>query len=163
MSPPEPSDNAEPSDDAEPSGHAPRPVAGAPRAEYVAALFAAVSWGAVVFAVDGVLAVALDRDPIPRGVSPYYGLLALAVAGLLVWVALARSTLARSPVLPAIVAAAAVYLLLVASGFVDSLRLATVQATSPFALVAAATAAVAVIAFWAGMRAWRRHSQRPTP
>ncbi|MBI5161272.1 MAG: hypothetical protein HY996_07655 [Micrococcales bacterium] len=157
MSPPELSDDAGRSD--QPL----HPDADAPRAEYVAALFAAVSWGAVVFAADGILAIVLDRDPIPGGVSPYYGLLALAVAGVLVWISLARSTLSSSPVLPAVVASASVYLLLVASGFVDSLRLATVQATSPFALVAAATAAVAVIAFWAGMRAWRRQAAPPTP
>lgn len=128
----------------------------APRAEYLVALFVAIGWGAVVFAADGVLALTADREPIPAGVSPYYGLLALAAGGVVVWIALARVPLRPTPLPSALVAAAGVYLVLVASGFAGGLRLAVAQAASPFSLIAVAATAIGVIAFWAGMRAWRR-------
>ena len=41
-----------------------------PRPERLIALFVTVLWAAIVFAVDGVLAVLLDRDPIQSDVGP---------------------------------------------------------------------------------------------
>ncbi len=132
----------------------PSPAAGR-RPEYLIALFVAVGWAAVVFAVFGLMAVAFDREPVPSGVSPYYGLLALAVAGVVVWLAVARGAVAPGPWLPALTAAAGVYLVLVLSGGVDGFRLAASQATSPFVVVAAVLAAVAVVTARAGIRSWR--------
>ena len=126
------------------------------RPAYLVALFVAVTWAAVVFAVDGLIAVGADRDPVPSGVSPYYGLIATAVAGVVVWITAARAPLAPTPVLPALVAGAAVYLVLVASGLTSGLRLVSVQATSPFTLCAATGAALAVVGTWFGMRSQRR-------
>lgn len=140
-------------------------MAGAPehRAAPLVALFVTVGWASVVFAVDGLLAVLIDRDPVPSGVSPYYGLAATAFAGVVVWIVCARAPLAPSPVLPALTAGAGAYLALVASGLVVGLRLATVQATSPFTLCAVGGAVVAVASTWLGMRAWRARGRRPPP
>ena len=126
-----------------------------PRPEPVVALFVAVTWAAVVFAVDGLLSVLMNRDPIPAHVSPYYGLAAMALAGIVVWIALTVSAAATTPWLGAATAAAAVYLLLVASALPVGLRLIAVQAVSPFVACAAVTAAIAVIGMWAGVRRWR--------
>ena len=126
-----------------------------PRPEPVVALFVAVTWAAVVFAVDGLLSVLLNRDPIPAHVSPYYGLAAMALAAIVVWIALTVSAAGNAPWLAAVTAAAAVYLLLVASALPVGLRLIAVQAASPFVACAAVVAAIAVIAMWAGVRRWR--------
>jgi len=126
-----------------------------PRPEPLVALFVAVTWAAVVFAIDGLLSVILNRDPIPSHVSPYYGLVAMALAGIAVWVALTVSAASPSPWLGAVTAAAVVYLLLVASGLPLGLRLVAVQAASPFVACAAVVAAAAVVGMWAGVRRWR--------
>jgi hypothetical protein len=136
-----------------PSGEGRQPV----RPAWTVALFVAVSWAAVVFAIDGLIAFASGRDPVPPGVDPYYGLLALAAAGVVVWLAVALGVPASSPVLPALVAAAAVYLVIVGSGLAGGLRLLAVQATSPFTVVAAVTAAAAVVATWTALRVQRRN------
>ena len=125
-----------------------------PRPEPLVALFVAVTWAAVVFAVDGLLSVLLNRDPIPAHVSPYYGLTAMALAGVAVWIALTVSAASASPLLPAVTAAAVVYLLLVASALPLGLRLIATQAASPFVACAAVFAAVAVVGMWAGVRRW---------
>lgn len=118
----------------------------------VIALFVAVTWAAVVFAVDGLLAVILDRDPIGGSVTPYYGILALALAGVLLWFVLAGTARSRGPWFGALAAAAGVYLLLVASALPVGLVLASQQAGSPFVLAAAVLAAVTVITTWAVLR-----------
>ncbi|MEZ5189588.1 MAG: hypothetical protein R2717_00985 [Schumannella sp.] len=51
-----------------------------------------VLWAAVVFAVDGVLAVLLDRDPIESDVGPFYAVLAFLVAGLVLWMLLSGTS-----------------------------------------------------------------------
>jgi hypothetical protein len=128
------------------------------RPRFTVALFVAVTWAAVVFAIDGLIAVASGRDPVPPGVDPYYGLLALAVAGVAVWLAVAVGAAARRPTLAALTGAAAVYLLVVASGLVAGFGLLAVQATSPFTIVAALAAGVAVVATWAVLRSVGRGS-----
>ena len=116
------------------------------------ALFVAVTWAAVVFAVDGLLAVILDRDPIGEKVTPYYGILALLLAGVLLWFVLAGTARSRGPWFGALAAAAGVYLLLVASALPIGLVLAAQQAGSPFVVAAALLAAVTVIVSWAVLR-----------
>ena len=59
-----------------------------PRPERLVALFVTVFWAAVVFAVDGLLAVLLDRDPISGDVGPYYSIIAFAIAGFVLWMLL---------------------------------------------------------------------------
>jgi predicted membrane channel-forming protein YqfA (hemolysin III family) len=118
----------------------------------VVALFVTVTWGAVVFAVDGLLSVVLDRDPIGGSVTPYYGLLALLLAGVLLWFVLAGTAHSRGPWFGALAAAAGVYLLLVASALPIGLVLAGQQAGSPFVLAAALLAGVTVFATWAALR-----------
>jgi hypothetical protein len=134
-----------PSSDADPAGR------GRPR--FTVALFVAVTWAAVVFAVDGLIAVATGRDPVPSGVDPYYGILALAAAGVVVWLAVAIGAASRRPTLAALTGAAAVYLVVVLSGLAGGLRLVSVQALSPFTVTAVVTAAIAVVATWAALRA----------
>lgn len=133
------------------------------RPAYVVALFVAVTWAAVVFAADGLIAVFADRDPVPPGVSVYYGLLATGAAGVVVWIAAARAPLAPAPVLPALVGGAGVYLLLVASGALSSIHLVLVQATSPLTISAAVGAVLAVAGTWVGMRSWRSRDRRSPP
>lgn len=122
------------------------------------ALFVAVTWAAVVFAVDGLISVASGRDPVPPGVDPYYGLLALAVAGVVVWLAVGTGAVARRPTLAALTAAAGVYLVIVLSGIVRGFGLLAVQATSPFTVVAAVAAGLAVVATWAVLRTAERRT-----
>jgi hypothetical protein len=136
----------EPSQASEPSTLRPRGQ------ERVIALFVAVTWGAVVFAVDGLLSVILDRDPIGGTVTPYYGILALLLAGVLLWFVLAGTLSSRGPWFGALAAAAGVYLVLVASALPVGLVLAGQQAGSPFALSAAVLAAVTVAVTWAVLR-----------
>jgi predicted membrane channel-forming protein YqfA (hemolysin III family) len=121
-------------------------------ADRVVALFVTVTWGAVVFAVDGLLSVVLDRDPIGGSVTPYYGLLALLLAGVLLWFVLAGTARSRGPWFGALAAAAGVYLLLVASALPIGLVLAGQQAGSPFVVAAALLAGVTVFATWAVLR-----------
>jgi predicted membrane channel-forming protein YqfA (hemolysin III family) len=139
----------------------PQPPAPEPRGQdRVIALFVAVSWGAVVFAVDGLLSVILDRDPIGGSVTPYYGILALLLAGLLLWAVLAGSSRSRGPWFGTLAAAAGVYLLLVASALPVGLVLAAEQAGSPFVLAAALMAGVTVFVTWTVLRRMRLRVDR---
>jgi hypothetical protein len=133
----------------------------APRPERLVALFVAVFWAAVVFAVDGLLAVVLDRDPVESEVSPYYAIVAFAIAGLVLWMLLSGTSTARHPLWGAVGAAALVYLALVLTALPFGLPLVAEQALSPFVVAAALLAAAAVVATWAAIRSLRwRQSRR---
>jgi len=127
----------------------PRPTR---RRSLFVALFVAVSWAASTFAVAGILAVALDRDPVETPVPPYVGLIGLAVAGVVVWLAVGLTARATTPWVGTIAAAAAVYLAIVATALLGSFRLFAEQATSPFVIVGALLAALAVVATWFALR-----------
>lgn len=132
----------------------------APRPERLVALFVTVFWGAVVFAVDGLLAVVLDRDPIQSDVGPYYSVLAFLVAGLVLWMLLSGTSTSRHPVWGAIGALALVYLtFLLVAGF-WGLPLVAEQALSPFVLAASVLAAAAVVTTWAALRSLRWRARR---
>lgn len=108
-----------------------------------------------MFAVDGLLAIVLNRDPIVGSVTPYYGLLALLLAGVLLWFVLAGTARSRVPWFGVLAAAAGVYLLLVTSALPIGLVLVAQQAGSPFVLSAALLAGVTVFVTWAVLR-WSR-------
>ena len=135
-----------------------------PRPERLVALFVTVFWAAVVFAIDGLLAVLLDRDPISTGVGPYYSILAFIVAGFLLWMLLSGTAHSRHPVFGAIGAAAGVYFVFLAVAAIGwNLSLVAEQALSPFVLTAATLAAAAVVATWAAVRSLRWRRMRPRP
>jgi hypothetical protein len=130
-----------------------------PRPERLVALFVTVFWAAVVFAVDGLLAVLLDRDPIASDVGPYYSVIAFVIAGFVLWLLLSGTSRSRRPIFGAIGAAAGVYLsFLGVAGIGWGLGLVTEQVLSPFVFVAALLAAAAVVATWAAIRSlrWRK-------
>jgi hypothetical protein len=131
----------------------------APRPERLIALFVAVLWAAVVFAVDGLLAVLLDRDPIQSDVGPYYAVLAVAIAGLVLWMLLSGTSTSRHPLWGAVGAVALVYLAFVGTALPWGLPLVTEQALSPFVLAAALLAAATVVATWAALRSLRRRAR----
>jgi hypothetical protein len=116
------------------------------------ALFVAVTWAASTFAIAGILAVALDRDPVQTPAPPYIGLIGLAVAGVVVWLAVGLTARATTPWVGTIAAAAAVYLVIIVTALLGSFRLFVEQATSPFVIVAALLAAVAVAGTWLAVR-----------
>jgi hypothetical protein len=129
-----------------------------PRPERLVALFVTVLWAAVVFAVDGLLAVLLDQDPIPEGIGPYYSIVAFAIAGLILWMLLSGTSTSRHPVWGAVGALALVYLAFLLTALPWGLPLLAGQALSPFVLAAALLGAAAVVATWAAIRSlrWRR-------
>lgn len=127
----------------------PRPTRG--RSLFVA-LFVAITWAASTFAVAGILAVVLDRDPVETPAAPYVGLIGLVVAGIVVWLAVGFTARATTPWVGAIAAAAVVYLAIIVTALLGSFRLFAEQATSPFVIVAALLAAVAVVATWFAVR-----------
>jgi len=130
-----------------------------PRPERLVALFVTVFWAAVVFAVDGLLSVLLDRDPISGDVGPYYSVIAFAIAGFVLWMLLSGTSRSRHPAFGAVGAAAGVYFVFLAvAGIGWGLPLVSEQALSPFVLAAAVLAAGAVVATWAAIRSlrWRR-------
>ncbi|CAN5190891.1 hypothetical protein BH11ACT4_BH11ACT4_00040 [soil metagenome] len=132
------------------------PQSSAPRGhDRVIALFATVTWAAVVFALDGLLSVVLDRDPIGGSVIPYYGIIALLLAGVLLWAVLASTTRSAGPWFGSLAATAGVYLLLVASALPVGPVLAAEQAGSPFVLAAALLAGITVFVTWAVLRRMR--------
>ncbi len=131
-----------------------RPPVRPRRVELAIALFVTVLWGSVVFEVDGLLSVVLDRDPIGAAVSPYYGILALVLAAVLLWVVLAGTARSPTPWFGTLAAAVGVYLALVASALPVGLVLVGQQAGSPFVIAAALLAALAVFATWVVMRRW---------
>ena len=133
-----------------------------PRPERLVALFVTVFWAAVVFAVDGLLAVLLDRDPIPADVGPYYAFVAFVVAGFVLWMLLSGTAHSRHPVFGAVGAAAGVYFVFLAvAGIGWDLALVAEQALSPFVLAATLLAAGAVVATWAAIRSLRWRRARP--
>ena len=127
----------------------------APRPERLVALFVTVTWAAVVFAIDGLLAVILDRDPIQSDVGPYYSVLAFALAGLVLWMLLSGTSTSRNPVWGAVGALALVYLSFLLTALLWGLPLVVEQALSPFVLTACLVAAAAVVATWAAIRSLR--------
>jgi hypothetical protein len=124
---------------------APRPR----RSDPLLALFAAVLWAAAAFAVDGVLAVALDRDPVEAPVGAFYGILALALSAVALWAVMAASTASRVPWFGVLGAAAAVYLVQLAVATPYGLALVVEQIASPFLLSAVVLAAATTLGCWA--------------
>ncbi|WP_309710692.1 hypothetical protein [Pseudolysinimonas sp.] len=116
------------------------------------ALLVAVTWAASSFAVAGILAVVLDRDPVETPAPPFIGLVGLALAGSAVWLAVGFTARARTPWIGALAAAAVVYLVIIGAALLGSFRLFAEQATSPFVIVAVVLAAIAVVGTWFAMR-----------
>ena len=129
------------------------------RPDLLVALFVAVTWAASSFAVAGILAVTLDRDPVEAAAPVYAGPVALALAGVAVWLAVGFTTRSRTPWWGALAAAAAVYLVIAGAAVLVSFRLFAEQASSPFVIAAALLAALAVVGTWFG----RRRPAAPTP
>lgn len=125
-----------------------------PRPERVVGIFVTVVWAAFVFAAYGLIAVLLDRDPIELPVGPYYGIVALALAGLVVYVGIQLAVPARSPWLGAVATMGGVYLAIVGAAAVVDLGLAASQALSPFVLAATVLAGLTVVGTWAAL-GWR--------
>lgn len=132
----------------------------APRPERLVALFVTVTWAAVVFAIDGLLAAILDRDPIQSDVGPYYSVLAFVIAGVVLWMLLAGTSTSRHPVWGAIGALALVYLSFLLTAMLWGLELVVEQSLSPFVLTAALVGAAAVVATWAALRSLRWRANR---
>lgn len=126
------------------------------RRSFFVALFVAITWMAISFGVAGVLAVVLDRDPVETPVSPFAGLVGLALAGVVVWLAVGLTLRARTPWVGAIATAAAVYLVIAGAALLGSFRLFAEQATSPFVIIAAGLAAIAVVGTWFAVHRSRR-------
>ena len=130
------------------------------RPERLVALFVTVFWAAVVFAVDGLLAVILDRDPIQSDVGPYAAVLAFLVAGFVLWMLLSGTSRSRSPVWGAVGAVGLIYLVFLLAAAPWGLSLVAEQALSPFVLAAALLGGVAVVAMWVGIRSLRWRDRR---
>jgi hypothetical protein len=122
------------------------------RLSFFVALFVAITWAASSFAVAGILAVALDRDPVQTPAPPYIGLIGLAVAGVGVWLAVGLTLRAPTPWVGAIAAAAVVYFVLVGTALLGSFQLFAEQAVSPFVIAAVILAAIAVSGTWFALR-----------
>jgi len=109
-------------------------------------MFVAITWGACTFAVAGLLAVVLDRDPVRTPAPVWVGLVGIALAGVVVWLAVGLG-LRAARAWPAVLAAVAgVYLVVVAAALLASFALFAEQATSPFVIAGALLAGVAVAA-----------------
>ncbi len=104
------------------------------RRSLLVALFVAVTWAAATFAVAGLLAVLLDRDPVETNAGPVYvGLIGLTLAGVVVWLTVGFTARAPSPWFGALGAAASVYLVIVgcrAARVVPDVRRAGVESRS---------------------------------
>ncbi|MEO5534684.1 MAG: hypothetical protein ABIR17_06075 [Pseudolysinimonas sp.] len=122
------------------------------RRSLLIAMFVAVTWAAATFAVAGLLAVLLDRDPVQTPLPLYAGVVAITLAAIVVWLAVAVTARARRPWVGALAAGALVYLLIAAVALVTSFPLFVEQASSPFVIAGALLAAVAVVATWAALR-----------
>ena len=123
------------------------------RRSLLVALFVAVTWAAATFAVAGLLAVLLDRDPVGTSAGPVYaGLIGLALAGVTVWLIVGFSARAPSPWVGALGAAASVYLVIVTTALLVSFPTFAEQASSPFVIAASFLASAAVVATWAALR-----------
>lgn len=116
------------------------------------ALFVTAVWGACSFAVAGILAVLLDRDPVQTPVAPVAGVAGVGLAAVAVWLAVGLTARARTPWVGVLAAVAAVYLVIVGAAFLVSFRLFAEQASSPFVIVAALLAGVAVAVTHAALR-----------
>ena len=123
------------------------------RRSLVVALFVAVTWAAATFAVAGLLAVLLDRNPVETHAGPVYvGLIGLVLAGVSVWLIVGFTARAPAPWFGALGAAASVYLVVIGAALLVSFPMFAEQASSPFVIAACALAAVAVVATWAVLR-----------
>lgn len=116
------------------------------------ALFVAVTWAATTFAVAGILSVVLDRDPVETPAPVYAGPAAVALAGVVVWLAVGFTARARTPWAGALAGAAGVYLVVVGVALLGSFRSFAEQAGSPFVIAAAILAGVAVVGTWWAVR-----------
>jgi drug/metabolite transporter (DMT)-like permease len=130
--------------------------------ERLAGLFIAVTWAAVVFAVSGLLAVVLDRDPIERPVSPYAGLVSLLIAMLVVYAGVVATVPRRVPWTGTVLTAVGVALAFLIVAAIVDLDLAIAQLTSPFVAAAVVLALVPPWASWAYF-ASRRAGARGAP
>lgn len=128
------------------------------RPERLVALFVTVFWAAVVFAVDGLLSILLDSDPVAPGVGPYYSVFAFIVSGFALWILLSETSRSHRPVFGAVAAAASVYLAFLIVALPWGIGLVAQQALSPFVLTACIAAASAVAVTWLVLRQlrWRR-------
>jgi len=123
------------------------------RRSLLVALFVAVTWAAATFAVAGLLAVLLDRDPVQTQAGPVYvGLIGLVLAGVVVWIIVAFTARAQSPWVGALGASASVYLVIVIAAMLVSFPMFAEQASSPFVIAASVLAAAAVVSTWAAVR-----------
>lgn len=108
------------------------------------ALFVAITWGAATFAVAGLLAVLLDRDPITTPSPTWAGLVGIALAGVVVWLAVGFGLRAPRSWPAAVAAVAGVYLVVAAAAALVSFELFAEQAASPFVIAGALLAGLAV-------------------
>lgn len=122
------------------------------RAEPLAALFATVVWAAVAFAVEGLLAVLLDRDPIESPVGRFAGITAIALTALAVWAVLALTAGRPAPWWGLLLAGIVAYLGPVVAAVPSGLALVAEQGLSPFVLAESALAAATAVALWAVLR-----------
>lgn len=114
-------------------------------ASLLVALFVAITWAACTFAVAGLLAVLLDRDPITTPAPVWVGLVGFAVAGVVVWLGVALGIRATVAWPAALATTAAAYLAVDAAALVASFELFAEQATSPFVIAGALLAGIAVL------------------
>ena len=124
------------------------------RSDFAVALFVTIFWAAVVFAVDGIIAIVVDRDPIEADVGPYYAIVALLLAAIVTWLSVATVLASDSPWLSALTATALVYLVLVATATPIGLGLVAQQAASPFVIAAALLSGLTVVFSWSLLRRW---------
>jgi len=124
------------------------------RSDFAVALFVTVFWAAVVFAVDGIIAIVLDRDPIEADVGPYYAIVALLLAAVVTWLSVANVLVRDSPWLAAFTATALVYLVLVATAATIGLGLMADQAASPFVIAASLLSGLTVVLAWSVLKRW---------
>jgi hypothetical protein len=124
------------------------------RSDFAVALFVTVVWAAVVFAVDGIAAIALDRDPIEADVGPYYAIAALLLAAVVTWASVANVLVRASPWPSALTATALVYLVSVATAAPIGLELVVDQAASPFVIAASLLSGLTVLLAWSVLKRW---------
>lgn len=122
------------------------------RPERVAGLFIAVAWAALAFAVFGILAVLLDRDPVEQRVSPLFGPAAILLSLVVVYLGIVFTVPRRAPWLGALATAAGVFLVILTAALVVDTALVLEQATSPFVLTAVLLALAPPIGAWAWFR-----------
>lgn len=124
------------------------------RSDFAVALFVTILWAAVVFAVDGIIAIVLDRDPIQAGIGPYYAIVALLLAAVVTWWSVATVLASDSPWLSALASTALVYLVLVVTAAPIGLGLMAEQAASPFVIAASLLSGLTVVFAWSVLRRW---------